>query len=137
VANSASAVLELTRDSFAPAIDGHSFAVVDFWAPWCAPCRVFAPVIAAAAGRHPALLFGKVNTEAEPELASYFGIRSIPTLMIFRQNLIVFAAAGALSAAALDEVLAGAAALDLDAVRREAAAALCGEGAEQPARGLG
>ena len=124
MATSASAVQELTRNSFAPAINDHSFAVVDFWAPRCALCRAFAPVIASAAGRHPRVLFAKVNTEAERELAGYFGIRSIPTLMIFRENIILFAAAGALSAAALDEVLAGAAALHLDAVRREAAAQL-------------
>ena len=137
VASSASAVLELTRDSFAPAIDGHSFAVVDFWAPWCAPCRAFAPVIAAAAGRHPGLLFAQVNAEVERELASYFGIQSIPTLMIFRQNIVVFAAAGALSAPALDEVLADAAAVDLDAMRRETVAVPRGDGAQPPARGRG
>jgi thioredoxin len=122
VADSRPAVLELTKDSFASTIDGQSFAVVDFWAPWCAPCRAFAPVISAAALRHPGILFAKVNTEEEQELAQHFGIRSIPTLMIFRDNFIVFAEAGALSAAALDEVLAAAAALDMDAVRREAAA---------------
>jgi thioredoxin 1 len=137
VASRAAAVLELTRNSFAPAIDGHSFALIDFWAPWCAPCRAFAPVIAAASGRHPGVLFAKVNTEAERDLAGYFGIRSVPTLMIFRKNMLVFAAAGALSAAALDEVLAGAAALDLDALRRDAQPALGGACTELLARGLG
>jgi thioredoxin len=122
VANGVPAVLELTKNSFAAAVDGCAFAVVDFWAPWCAPCRAFAPVIAAAAARHPEIRFAKVNTEQEHELAAHFGIRSIPTLMIFRDNFVVFAEAGALSAAALDEVLAAAAALDMDAVRKEAAA---------------
>ncbi len=116
------AVVELTKESFAQSIDGHPFAVVDFWAPWCGPCRAFAPVFAAAAGLHPDLLFAKVNTEDQQELAAYFHIRSIPTLMIFRANIIVFAQSGALSAGALEEVLAAALALDMDAVRREAPA---------------
>ena len=115
-------VLELTKDNFASSIDGQSFAVVDFWAPWCGPCRGFAPVFAAAAQRHPDIRFAKVNTEQEPEIAGHFHIRSIPMLMIFRDNIIVFAEAGALSAGALDEVLAAAKALDMDAVRREVSA---------------
>jgi thioredoxin 1 len=115
-------VLELTKDNFVSSIDGHPFAVVDFWAPWCGPCRSFAPTFAAAAARHPEVRFAKVNTEAQPEIGAHFRIRSIPTLMIFRENIVVFAQAGALSAAALDEVLAAAKGLDMDAVRREASA---------------
>jgi len=113
------AVSELTKESFSRSIDGHPFAVVDFWAPWCGPCRAFAPVFAAAASRHPDLLFAKVNTEEEQELAAHFRIRSIPTLMIFRDNIIVFAQAGALSAGSLDQVLAAAKELDMDAVRQQ------------------
>jgi thioredoxin len=116
------AVVELTKKTFAQAIDGHPFAVIDFWAPWCGPCRAFAPVFAAAAGRHPDLLFAKVNTEEQQELAAHFHIRSIPTLMIIRDNIIVFAQPGALSGGALDEVLAAAHTLEMDAVRREASA---------------
>jgi thioredoxin len=116
------AVSELTKESFARSIDGHPFAVIDFWAPWCGPCRAFAPVFAAASSRHPDVLFAKVNTEDQKEIAAHFRIRSIPTLMIFRDNIVVFAQAGALSAGALDQVLAAAKGLDMDAVRREVAA---------------
>ena len=115
-------VIELTRDNFAESINDHPFAVVDFWAPWCAPCRAFAPVFAAAAAKYPDVRFAKVNTEDQQQLAGYFNIRSIPTLMIFRDNVIVFAEAGALPASALDQVLTSARALDMDAVRREIAA---------------
>ncbi len=114
-------VLELTKDNFVSSIDGHPFAVLDFWAPWCAPCRAFAPVFAAAKERHPEVLFAKVNTEEQQQLVAHFHIRSIPTLMVFRDNIIVFVQAGALSAGALDQVLATAKALDMGAVRREVA----------------
>jgi Thioredoxin domain-containing protein len=115
-------IIELTDENFAASIDDHPFAVVDFWAPWCAPCRAFAPVFAAAAVKYPEVRFAKVNTEEQQQLAGHFNIRSIPTLMIFRDNIIVFAEAGALSASALDQVLTAAKALDMEAVRREIAA---------------
>jgi thioredoxin 1 len=118
LAEDATPILELTSDNFAKSIDNHPFAIIDFWAPWCAPCRAFAPVFAAAAARHPDALFAKVNTEDQQEIAAQFGIRSIPTLMIFRDNIIVFTDAGALGAAALEQVLTSAKALDMDAVRR-------------------
>jgi len=115
----AGAVVELDAARFAAMIEGHPFAVLDFWAPWCAPCRAFAPVFAAAAARHPDVRFAKINTEDEQGLAAQFNIRSIPTLMIFRDNIIVYAEAGALPAAALEQVLAAARSLDMDAVRRD------------------
>jgi thioredoxin 1 len=116
---SADGVLELTEENFAASINDHPFAVVDFWAPWCAPCRAFAPVFVAAASRHPDVLFAKVNTEDQQAIGASFNIRSIPTLMIFRNNIIVYAEAGALPASALDEVIGSARALDMEQVRRE------------------
>jgi thioredoxin 1 len=112
-------IIELTDENFAASINDHPFAVVDFWAPWCAPCRAFAPVFAAAAVKYPDVRFAKVNTEEQQQLAGHFNIRSIPTLMIFRDNILVFAEAGALPASALDQVLTAARALDMEAVRRE------------------
>ena len=114
-------IIELTDENFAASINDHPFAVVDFWAPWCAPCRAFAPVFAAAAVKYPDVRFAQVNTEEQQQLAGHFNIRSIPTLMIFRDNIIVFAEAGALPASALDQVLTAARALDMEAVRREIA----------------
>ncbi|MBK9674414.1 MAG: thioredoxin family protein [Betaproteobacteria bacterium] len=117
----APAVLELDAPAFTARIGGHPFAIVDFWAPWCAPCRAFAPVFEATAARHPDILFAKVNTEQEQEIAAHFGIRSIPTLMVFRDDIVIFAQPGALPAAALEEVIAAARALDMHEVRREIA----------------
>ena len=119
--NSAGTVATLDSAQFAASIPGHPFAIVDFWAPWCAPCRSFAPVFEAAAAHHPDILFAKVDTEAQPDVAGHFGIRSIPTLMVFRDSIVVFAEAGALPPAALERVIAAARALDMDEVRREIA----------------
>ena len=120
--SAAGTVVSLDAESFDATISGHPFAIVDFWAPWCAPCRAFAPVFAAAAARHPDVLFAKVDTEQEQHLAAQFNIRSIPTLMIFRDDIIIYAEAGALPAAALEQVVAAARGLDMDEVRREIAA---------------
>jgi thioredoxin len=118
----AGTVVELSAERFAATLASHPFAIVDFWAPWCAPCRAFAPTFAAAAARHPDVLFAKVNTEDEQGLAAEFGIRSIPTMMIFRDDIIVYAEAGALPPSALEQVIAAARALDMDEVRRQVAA---------------
>ena len=114
-------VIELTEQNFAASINGHPFAVVDFWAPSSAPSRAFAPTFAAAAARNPDVLFVKVNIEEQQAMLAQFNIRSIPTLMIFRSNIIVYAKAGALEARALDEVLGAARALDMEQVRRKVA----------------
>jgi thioredoxin 1 len=124
-------IVELTKQNFAESINDHPFAVVDFWAPWCAPCRAFAPTFAAAAQKHPDALFAKVNTEEQRELAAYFHIRSIPTLAIFRDNIIVFSEPGALAPGALEQVLSQAKALDMESVRRSIEA----ENAADPAKG--
>jgi thiol-disulfide isomerase/thioredoxin len=112
-------VIELTEQNFASSIDGHPFAVVDFWAPSCAPCRVFAPIFAAAAVRNPDVLFAKVNAEDQPAIASQFNVPSIPTLLIFRSNIIVYAKARALQASELDQVLSAVRGLDMEEVQRK------------------
>lgn len=115
------AVVELTKDNFEQTVTGNDKVVVDFWAPWCGPCRGFAPVFEAAAEKHEDVVFAKVNTDEQQEIAAAFNIRSIPTLMFFREKVIVFSQPGALPAPALETVITEAGALDMDQVRTEIA----------------
>ena len=122
------ATLEITGDNFNDVLDRNPIVLLDFWAAWCGPCRGFAPVFEVASEAHPDIVFSKIDTDAQQELAATFQIRSIPTIAVIRDNIVVFRESGALPAQALEEVIAGVRALDMDQVRAEVAA----QGGGQP-----
>lgn len=121
------ATTDLTEQAFAETVQDHDIVLVDFWASWCGPCRMFAPTYEAASEKHPDVVFAKVDTEAEQRLSAAAGISSVPTLMAFREGVLVFSQPGALPAAGLEQVITAVKALDMTAVHAELARQRAGQ----------
>ena len=113
------ATLELTAQNFETTIENNKIVIIDFWAEWCGPCKRFAPIFEESSEKHTDVCFGKVNTEEQQELASHFGIRSIPTIIVFRERIGIYQQPGALPPEALDELIGQIKELDMDSVRAE------------------
>jgi thioredoxin 1 len=116
------ATVEITKDNFKETVAKDGIVILDWWAAWCGPCRAFAPIFEAASGKHPDVVFGKIDTDAQPELSGAFEVRSIPMVMVFRDGILLFEQPGALPASALEELLKQVRALDMEQVKKEVAA---------------
>jgi thioredoxin 1 len=116
------ATVEITKDNFKDTVSKDGIVILDWWASWCGPCRAFAPTFEQASTKHADITFGKIDTEAQPELSGAFEIRSIPTLMVFRDGILLYNNPGALPAAAFEELVGKVRALDMEQVRREVSA---------------
>jgi len=116
------ATIELTKDNFNATIENNDVVIVDFWAPWCGPCRMFAPTFEEVSENYPNVVFAKLNTEDQQELAASFNIRSIPTLMVFRENVVIFSQAGMLPKAGFEQVVQKSLEVDMAIVHAEIAA---------------
>ncbi len=115
------ATVELTKENFEDVVSRNDMVIIDFWASWCGPCKAFAPAFEAASEKYPDIVFGKVNTEEQQDLAGHFQIRSIPNVMLFREKVVLFSQPGAMPAAGIDSVIEQAKALDMAKVRQEIA----------------
>jgi len=124
------ATIEITEQNFDEVVTGSSMVLLDFWASWCGPCMTFGPIFEKVSNEHPDVVFGKIDTEAQQALAATFGIQSIPTLMVIRDQVVLFNQAGALPEAALTDIVAQALALDMDEIRAEIAAQSSGDDGE-------
>ncbi len=113
------ATIELTSTNFDQVVSENDYVIIDFWAPWCGPCKSFAPIYESVSEKHDNIVFAKVNTEEQTDLAAHFQIRSIPTLMIFREQIVIFSQPGMLPEQAFSELLEKAAELNMDDVRKQ------------------
>ena len=127
------ATVELTKDNFEEVVTKNDLVIIDFWAPWCGPCKGFAPIYEAASEKYPDVVFAKVNTDQEQELSGHFSIRSIPTIMVFRESVVLFSQGGALPGEALDSIISQAQALDMKQVHAEIEAAQKAQSEQEPA----